>query len=261
MFRMLLKKWVFDLWDNLLGVVLLNIVFLVAVLALGLIPAPPVLEKTPLEFFYRAFLFLPALLFAGGANQLVCAFSQDRHVAFKEIPGYFAKGIKSTLVLGVLFLLLVFAAVVGMPYYFALSVFPFFLFGGLLFWVVFLFTLILQYYWPLNALFQDGPVKLLQKGLKILVENGALTLFFAIVSILLGALTLMTWGIFPGVAGILLWNHTGLRLILLKYEYRDQLIAQGKTIPKKTPWKEVLKEEHERIGKRGIKDFLFPGKS
>jgi hypothetical protein len=70
-------------------------------------------------------------------------------------------------------------------------------------------------------------------------------------------LSLITFMMFPGPAGLLLYLDESLRLRLLKY---DWLEANPGANRRKIPWDASLIDEREKTGTRTFRNFIFPWK-
>lgn len=252
-----IKKAFFDGWDNLLGLVLQNLIYMVAFLgfigALALIDTHTLLSLVLLVIV----LFVTCILF-GGTSETVRGYSNYE----KETWEPFAKGIKRnighSIVFAVISLLIVFVLGFVMPFYLSMGHPVGLIIGIILFWVSAVFLFALPYYFPLmNLLPGDRPKKTLKKCFIIFSDNLLFSLFFFIYNIIVVALSIVTVGIMPGVGGYMLASQDAMKLLMFKYDWLEENPDEK---GKNAPWAELLYEEKEKIGPRTLKSMIFPWK-
>ena len=221
-----IKKAFFDGWDNLIGMVVMNIIYL-ALFFLG-VSATYLTQAGPLWFF----LAVIAILFVRYFRHSLVLFGLYVFIialVLFIIPFYMINlGIAGKIISCILIWLVIFC-IICLPYYFALS----------------------------SYLPGDRPLKTLRKCFIVAGDNMGFTLFFFLYNIVCIALTLFTVGLVPGVAGMNLASHDAVRLLMLKYDYlEDNPEADRKHIP----WTELLYDEEDKIGPRSFKSMIFPWK-
>lgn len=252
-----LKKAFFDGWDNLISMVVLNLGFLLILLAF--------MGSMSLMDINTA-LALAALLLSTGLFSFYSAgAAASTHAYAKyERPGWegFKRGIReswrhallywlltvldATLILFVIPFYLSYGNVVGM----LLSVLLFWLFLGL--------TFALFYYFPLFFLMQgDRPTKTLKKSFIIVFDNLFFTLFFAVYQIINLVFSALLAGLAPGVTGMHLASSDAVKLLMLKYDYLEEHADADR---KHLPWDDLLYDERECVGHRSLKNMIFPWK-
>ena len=129
------------------------------------------------------------------------------------------------------------------------------------FWIC-LFTIgIIQFYPAVYYRLGMKPVKCLKKCAIIFFDNTGFCFFTLFINIILSVFIFTLPGFF------LSYLDQALRLRLLKYDYLDNITANQDNILQETgqkrikiPWNELLIEEREKTGERGLKSLIFPWK-
>ena len=252
-----IKKAFFDGWDNLIGMVVLNLGFLL--ILLGGIGSLMLLGEV-------AALSISLLLLSAGLFSFFSAGSAHLSWAWAryERPGWdgFVRGIRISWRHALLYWLLI-----VLDFSLLFLVIPFYLSYGnivgtllsvLLFWLFIALSLALLYYWPLFYAMQgDRPTKTLRKSFVIVADNLFFTLFFALHQIITLVISIVLAGLAPGVGGMLLGQSVALKLIMYKYDWLEENPDGDR---KQVPWDELLYEERESVGHRSLKNMIFPWK-
>ena len=255
MFGFLIKKAFFDMWDNLIRLVILNLGF---ILLLAILVYFPLLFKNSPPLFY-AFLGLGlVLLFAytGVVSWLASQIADYRKPELREVAG----ALKATWPTSVLFaglnLLLAFLLSVAFPVYGQLKSFLGPLASSFLFWVLIFWVLAAQYYFPIQSRLDRNFFKMLKKAFLLFLDNPLFTLGLFLGSLLVFAISVFTAFLLPGIGTILLWQNAGLKLRLYKYDHLEKHPQDRRQVP----WDALLVEDRERVGKRTLKGMIFPWK-
>jgi hypothetical protein len=245
----LLRKFFYDLWDNIFKTILINIVFLFIVAAA--LTLPPFLSFVPAA---GAALFVilvyAAFAYAAAASSALKHPSDYRSFGFAE----FAAGFKTAFFTGafvlaaflVVFCLLRFA----FPFYILTGGWTGVAFAALSFWAALFFASAFQFYPAVRARLEKRPLKAVKKCLLIFIDNPLFCFGCLFFSILLSLLVIS----FPSWP--LLFLDEALRLRLLKYDWLET--QEPSQTRRRIPWKEILAEEREKTGKRTWHDFVFP---
>ncbi|MGE4583232.1 MAG: hypothetical protein AB7C91_01145 [Sphaerochaeta sp.] len=252
-----LKKAFFDGWDNLISMVVLNLGFLLILLAL----------MGSLSLFgSNALLGVLALLLSLGLFSFYStgACASTHAYAKYERPGWegFKRGIRESWrhallywFLLVLDLSLIFFVI---PFYLSYSSALGMLLSVILFWVFLGLTFALFYYLPLFFHMQgDRPTKTLKKSFILVFDNLFFTLFFALYQVVNLVFSLLLAGLAPGVTGMLLAQSDAVKLLMFKYDYLEEHSDADR---KHIPWEELLYDERECVGHRSLKNMIFPWK-
>jgi hypothetical protein len=261
MIRFLLRKFFYDLWDNLFKIMLLNLGFLcVIVLALCAVSFsvfyPPLSAALFAVFVSFAFIYLCAAAF------VLKEASDYRSFGAGDFFGAFRLACFPGLILGCLFFAGFFLVRFAVPFYLAWGSFAGVALAALCFWTVLVFAAAFQFFPAVFSRLEKHPLKTVKKCFLIFFDNVHFS-FFSLFFVTILSLPLILFPAFP-----LLYLDEGLRLRLLKYGWlearKPEERAAGGTVPKSgeksrnIPWKDILAEEMEKTGKRTWKDFVFP---
>jgi hypothetical protein len=274
MIGFLIKKSFFDLWDNLLRIILINLgftVFLgVPVFLPGLLEAVPPLSL--LVFFAGTlwcFVYLAAAALSLRAVSDYGTFG----------PGDFLRNLKAGwpagVFMGTLFFLIQLVIRVVIPFYLGMNSPLGLLLTALIFWTLVICGLSLQFFFAVRARLDTKLFKVLKKCFIILFDNPGFCIFLCVfhlavlgiffllsflVPLVLGPAMFLAF-LVPGPAGLLLSLDEALRLRLLKYDWLEaNPQAAEERGRRKIPWDAILIDEREKTGTRSLKNFIFPWK-
>jgi hypothetical protein len=256
----LLKKALFDLWDNAFRIALLNIGF-IASFAFFLLLNRLLEVFSPLPSAVSGLIFLLASswcsVYLAAAAVCVKNISDYSHFGFAD----FRAALRSVWKAGVMFSLFFCAAALLftfiIPFYLLLNNAAGLLIASLLFWTFVLLITVFQYFFAVRARLGVTVVKVIKKCFLLFIDNPlffAGTMLFALLFLVLSAITAF---LLPGPAGILLFLDEALRLRLLKYDWLEQNSDADRRY---IPWNKVLAEEYEKTGRRTMRGLLFPWK-
>jgi hypothetical protein len=252
-FRFLLRKFFYDLWDNLFKVMLLNLGFLgIIVLALT---APSLLAfSPPLGLAVFVILAVAAFVYMCAAALVLKKASDYRSFGVGDFLTALKPACRFGLVLGGLFLVGFFLVRFAIPFYLILGGLAGMVFAAVCFWTAVTLAAAFQFLPAIFSRLEKRPLKAIKKCLIIFFDNilfSFFSLFFAIVL----SLPVIFFPAFP-----LLYLDEALRLRLLKYDRlpAPEDRAGGEAGKRNIPWNEILAEEMEKTGKRTWKDFVFP---
>jgi hypothetical protein len=255
MFGFLIKKTLYDLWDNMFKVVLVNLGF-VAVLAIPVF-IPALFDSPELEIALRALGILICSVYLATAALSVKSISDYGSFGFAD----FFKNLKSAwpagLVMGFAVFVFFIMAVIVIPFYMSVDSVVGLILAALVFWTMVFALLSLQFYFAVRARLSSHLIKVFKKCMLIFLDNSGMAVFSLLHNILALSVSALLAFLFPGPCGILLFIDEALRLRLLKY---DWLEANPGANRRKIPWDALLIEEREKTGSRSLKNFIFPWK-
>ena len=250
------KKFFYDMWDNLIFILIMNIsFFLILALAIyipGLIP--PAFSAVGMLFLvvlgYILFVFICT------ATATLKKISDYRHAGFKD----FTANIKGALIpAAVLYGVSVFAFLlirITIPFYISMLNPVGLGLAFLFFWICLIIIVSVLFYPAIYYRLGENPLKCLKKCFIFFFDNAGFCIVSLIISILLSVFVFS----FPGF--MFSYLDQALRLRLLKYDWleqnREQSVSDRKRI--KIPWEKLLEEEKEKTGERSFKSFFFPWK-
>jgi hypothetical protein len=255
MFGFLIKKTFFDMWDNLIRIVILN---------LGFIAAFAIIIYFPLLFRDIQLLFFTAL---GIGMAILFVYSGVVSIMTSTIADYvkpefrdFLPALKATYPTSLLFalvnLVLVILFQIAFQVYGQIQSFVGPLASSFLFWVLIFWVLAFQYFFSIQARLDRKFGKLLKKMFLLLLDNPLFTVGLLIGTLITFALSVFTAFLLPGITSIFLWWNVALKLRLYKYDYLEEHPDARRNIP----WDALLTEDRERVGKRTLKGMIFPWK-
>ncbi len=275
MFGFFFKKNACDVWDNLLHCILLNLIAIVLVLGsvflcMWTLALQGRAESYVYIFFYVALILccmiLNVFFFAEGENAA--------KVANFETPSYsrYFKNILPSIKDGFLFGffqgILISVALVSMPYYYHLyrpadgsqgSIF-YLLCMVFVFWFLLITALSMQWFIAVRSLMHNNFWKCVKKSYILFFDNMGFTLGMTFVNILNLALTILTFGLVPGITGITFTSCNALRLRLYKYDWLEVNPDLSPKEQRQVPWKDLLAKDKKTLGPRKLKNIFKPWK-
>jgi hypothetical protein len=280
MIRFLLRKFFYDLWDNLFKAVLINLVFL-CILVLA-VTVPPLLVFPLLGAAAFVVLVFFAFVYVCAAALVLKEVSGYRSFGAGDFFGAFKSAWRSGLVLSGLFLAGFFLIRFAIPFYLALGGLAGAAVAAICFWTAITLAGAFQFFPAVFSRLEKRPLKAVKKCLIIFFDNIPFS-FFSLFFTAVLSFPVIFFPAFP-----LLYLDEALRLRLLKYDWLEARASAanaasatsaasatnaageetaGGPLPGngkrrgKIPWGEILAEEMEKTGKRTWKDFVFPWRS
>jgi hypothetical protein len=252
----LIKKTFFDMWDNLLRIIIFNIISIGLFLGIFLLAS----------LFKGYDVLLVILSLIGVAIFMV--FSTAVSLYIKEITDYKKPGIldfisylkKSWLTGLFLFAALVVFFIISnisFPFWASLKHIGGYIIFCILVWAGVFFVLSIQYFLPIYSRMNNNPLKTLKKCFLVFIDNPLFSIILFIGSIIIMIISALTLFMMPGFSTVLLWLNAGTKLRLYKYDYLE---LHPEALRKKIPWKELLVNDMECVGKRSFKNLIFPWK-
>lgn len=255
MFGFLIKKTFFDMWDNLIRMIIMNLGF---ILLLALIALSANLLKNNPPALVAALAVGIAILFtySGVASWIVAQIADYSRPEWSEIWKVLKATYPTSLLFAVLNMLLAFLFSVGFPIYGSFKTFIGPLASSFLFWILVFWVLAFQYFFPLQSRLERRFFKILKKMFLLLLDNPLFSFGLFLVSLIILVLSIFTAFLLFGIGTILLWWNVSLKLRLYKYDHLEHNPEDRRRIP----WDALLTEDRERVGKRTLKGMIFPWK-
>ena len=256
MILFLIKKVFFDVWDNLITIVLFNIGF-AAIIAGGSYIAF-IFEPAGIGYFITVIISVFIFnIYAGAVSGYMGDLVQYKSTELKLFPEYIKKIWKSAIVISAISIFQIAALFIGFPFYFSVGGLPGLVGLVTLFWISVLWWVAVQYFFPVAFQLEESIKKQLKKSFILLLDNTFFSIFLGIYSILILGVSVFTALLIPGITVILLAHQAALKLRLYKYDYlQENSDASRRNIP----WNELLFKEKEKIGPRTLKGMIFPWK-
>jgi len=256
MLAFVIKKTFYDMWDNMIRIILLNLGFLIVAC---------------LFFFFLKFLKFNTLLFCmasgitfvsviwcyGVISRFTLELSNYNLPGFRDIIGYFKETFAAGLFLSLILFVSLLIVVISIPFYMKTRNIAGLAGVSIIFWISVIFFLSLSYYYPVLGMLGGRPVRILKKCFLIFIDNIGFTIFIAAGIAVIIAISVFLGFIVPGISTAALWVNAGLKIRLYKYDYLE---ANPGANRRKIPWKSLISEENEILGKRTLKDFIFPAR-
>ena len=270
MIGFLLRKTMYDLWDNMFKVVLVNLGF-VAVTAIPIfLPklAAKFVDSLALEIGLSALGILLCSIYLASAALSLKSISDYGSFNFADFIRNLKAALPAGLAMGgfVFFLYIVITIII--PFYLSIEAFVGLILAMVIFWMSVFALLSFQFFFTVYARLSSPAdpekrtsgrslFKTFKKCMIISLDNSGLSLFLLLHNFAALLVSVIFAFMFPGPAGILLYIDEALRLRLLKY---DWLEANPGADRRKIPWDALLIEEREKTGIRTLRNFIFPWK-
>jgi uncharacterized membrane protein YesL len=245
------------MWDHFLGVVILNLGFIV------LFTIPVLLPQVVVNASVYAALAIQVigvlLLFIyGGAVAMACRdMANYEKPEFGRFIDYLKETWKSSLVLGLIYVAIVVVLWIGVPVYAGMGSLLGLAALVFLFWALVIWVVSSQFYYPIRAQLDTKISKVIRKSFVIFFDNTFFAIVVAVGSLAVIAVSALTALLIPGVTGLLLWHQVSLKLRLYKYDYLEEHSDANK---RQIPWDALLIDDRERVGKRTLRGMIFPWK-
>ncbi len=253
-----IKKAFFDGWDNLIGLVLFNLLYIL-LFALGLWGFSTIGQYSVAGScaFIIALLFIYAII-SGGTSAVVHNYSNYQGDSWITFRNGIKRNIRHSLLFFLINILFAMNILFIIPFYLSMNNVFGLIVAVVLAWLEIFIFLSIAYYFPLmNLLPGDRPLKTFKKCFIIIGDNLGFTLFFVVYRIIVIVISVFTMGLIPGVVGAQLASQDSIKLLMLKYDY----LEENKDADRKhLPWADILYDEKEKVGPRSLKNMIFPWK-
>ncbi len=253
----MIKKAFFDMWDNFLPIVLINLGFIL-VAALPIVLPPAVYPLHPAFGFIALFAgIIVFFLYTGTVSMITADIADYKKPEMKDVPKYFKETWKSSLVLGVIMSFLGFILSIAFPVYLNMGNMIGLLALVFLFWATVIWLLSSMYYFPIRARLDTRIPKIIKKCFILFFDNTLFSLALAITVLAAFILSALTAFLLPGIGTILLLLQVAAKLRIYKYDYLEENPEANR---RKIPWDALLIDDKQRVGKRTLRGMIFPWK-
>jgi uncharacterized membrane protein YesL len=257
MFGFVIKKWFFDLWDNFLPVVLVNLGF-IAVVALPVSVPPALAQVSPvagvLSLIVGVFL---AFIYAGAAFAFAGSIADYESLSWSSFFAPLKQWFPASLALAAIAVAHIALLAVALPVYSAMDNFIGLFAIAALFWMSVIWWLAAQFYWPVRGRLNRRVGRVLKKSFLLTFDNVGFSTAIAAGGLVVTAISFFTALLIPGIVGLGLWYQTAVKLRLYKYDYLEEHPDASR---RNIPWDALLFDDRERVGKRSLKGMIFPWK-
>jgi len=254
MLRFFLRKTFYEAWDHLFVLAAYNGAALALVgLCLGL---PTLVDSAVARTAGFVLACLGLSVWSAAACHALAEISNFRAFSFDAVKRGLAWGIRPGLELGAVVAASILLVSILVPFYAAVGGFVGLLATSLAFWCFLGLGLTLLYVLPVRVALGGGFVASLKIAFMMVVDAPLGALGLALHGVACVALSPFVAFLLPGPAAALLGTTEATRLRLRRFEW---LQAQGGR-RSKTPWAELLAEDDELVGRRSLKELVFPWK-
>jgi len=259
MIGFLIKKTFYDLWDNMLRIVLVNLGFL-ASLAVPLL-LPSLIPVGPLSIAVFLLGSLWCFVYLAAAALSLKAVSDYGSFGFADFWANIKAGWKAGLAMGIVAILLFMMVWAVIPFYLSMNSIFGFLLAAVIFWTFLLAMIALQFFFAIRARLDTSLKKVFRKCFIIFFDNPAFSIFCLLNTVVTMVVSALLALILPGPAGAILFLDQALRLRLLKYDWLEaNPDSESGSKRRHIPWDAILIEEREKTGSRSFKNLIFPWK-
>jgi hypothetical protein len=251
----LIKKTLYDLWDNMFRIILVNLGF-IACLAIPVFFAG-LFGSSAMIIIVRAIGIICCSVYLSAAAFSVKSVSDYGSFGFADFFRNLKEAWPSGLAAGAGAFVLISAVLIVIPFYMSIDSPLGLILSALVFWTLIFSLLAFQFFFAVRARLNANLFKIIKKCIIIFIDNPGFALFSLFHNIAILIFSALLALLFPGPGGILLYLDEALRLRLLKY---DWLEANPGSDRRKIPWDAILAEEREKTGTRSLRNFIFPWK-
>ena len=255
MLGFLFRKTVYDLWDNMFRIVLVNLGFIAAIAVPIFLPG--LFYSSVLVLAVRTIGIICCSAYISAAAFSVKSISDYGSFGFGDFFRNFKKAWPAGLVIGCMIFVFLSMILIVIPFYISIDSPVGLLLTSVVFWTLIFGLLSFQFFLAVCARLDAKLLKAVKKCILIFFDNPGMTIFSLLHNIVVLIVSAVLAFLFPGPGGILLFLDEALRLRLLKY---DWLEANPDADRRKIPWDAILIEEREKTGTRSLKNFIFPWK-
>jgi len=268
MIGFLVKKTFFDVWDNMIRIVLLNLGFILSltipIILPGYIPIPALAIAVAVAGYLWCTVYIAA------AALSVKAVSDYGTFNFADFWANLKAGWPAGLVLGFTGFFFLLAVKIIIPFYLQMNSLLGLLLGAVVFWTLILILVAFQFFCAIRARLDTRPIKIMKKCFIIFFDNPGFSIFTLLYTIVTLVLSIVFVFLLPGPAGTLLFLDEALRLRLMKYDWLEAnppaadspkgRFKRRRLWRRPIPWDAILIEEREKTGARTLRNFIFPWK-
>ncbi|MDR0323960.1 MAG: hypothetical protein LBI12_05915 [Treponema sp.] len=259
MIGFLIRKTFYDLWDNMLKIVILNLGFFLTVLIPVFLP----------RLFSRFAHSIALEMALSGIGIFVCSIYLAAAAAtIKSVSDYgsidlssFLKSFKTSwpagLLMGFFVFLFLLVITIVLPFYLSIDSFVGLGLAAFIFWTMFFALVSFQFFFTVYARLGPNIIKSVKKCLLVFFDNSGFSVFMLFHNFFVLIISVFLAFLFPGPVGVLLYLDEALRLRLLKYDWLEANPGENR---RKIPWDALLIEEREKTGSRSFRNFIFPWK-
>jgi len=259
MIGFLLRKTFYDLWDNMLKIVLINLGFITLCTIPIFLPAfvAELFESQTPAIIVSAIGIMMCSIYLAAAAHSLKSISDYGSFSFTGFINNFKIAWPAGIMMGLFLFILFIVFTIVIPFYLRIESPVGLILGAIIFWTTIFALLSFQFYYTVCVRLGTNLKKAIRKSMLISMDNSGFAIFVFLHNTVALVFSVILAFLFPGPAGILLFLDEALRLRILKY---DWLEANPEANRKKIPWDVLLMEEREKTGTRSFRNLIFPWK-
>ena len=256
MFGLLIKKTFFDMWDNFILILILNVGFLVSLAA----PLYLSIFLKSNSLLFSLILIIGIIIFfiyTGIVSKMTQDITNYRSPGIRDFLNYLKQTYPTSIFFAILNIIFFSMISITLPFYNNMG-FPFgIIIYSILFWITLFYFLSAQLFFPIQARIGRGFKDSIKKMFLICIDSPGFSIGLIIGNIFIILISSFLFFLIPGPTSILLWLNVGVKLRLYKYEYLEKNPEADR---KNIPWHDLLKNDKNNVGKRTFKSMIFPWK-
>jgi hypothetical protein len=259
LFGFVVRKTLYDLWDNFLRIALTNLgAILLIFLAIRLVMIVPGPGTTLVALAAGA---LVVVMYFMATAKSVVRISDYSLYSFRQFWDNLRSSLREGLLCWGLSAVSACIGAVVIPFYLRRGSLVWFSLGVLLFYGLVLLVLLLIFLPAGLTRLKGGLTEKLRRTAAFVIDNPGFCFAVTFVAVLLLCVSVFLGFLWPGPAGVVLFIDEAVRLRLLKYDWLlANPVSSRPTRRRQIPWKELLEEEREMTGTRTWRNFIFPWK-
>lgn len=256
MFRFLIKKAFFDIWDNFLPIILMNIAGVFLVIGFFLLPSLLGIHDVFLIPYAVPYIILLNFFFSA-VSRYTLDLADFKRVGALPFFRYLRDCWKQSLVTSAVTLVLLGFFLFILPFSLFSDSILFLAAGGLSFWLGITVLQAAVFFLPASVRLKKPLLQSLRFAFSFVFDNTAFCFLTLLLSLLILAVSIFLVFLVPGIASVFLFINVAFKLRLYKYYWLE---AHPGADRKKIPWDELIAEDYERVGKRTLRGMIFPWK-
>ena len=254
MFLFLVKKAFFDFWDHLGAMLIINLGYF-AILAFTVYVPSHFASHHILSLVTYFIKFSLFFLYTGAINRIIKQYADFSRTSFSDFMAYLKASLISSFLFSSFVLGIFLIVMASLNYLKLVTGFMSVLGFGMLFWIIVICFMTLPYVLAFDARSNGNFLTCLKKAILMFIDNALFSIGLLIGALIICGISTFFAFIIPGIGMLLLWYNVAVRLRLAKYDYLEQ---NPNTSRWNIPWKDILKDDMERLRSRTLKRLIFP---
>lgn len=252
MFSYLIKKTFWDFIENFFLTIFLNLLLMIPLLLIGLsvfvfFPGQELDKIIPVTIL----AIMLYTTFAGVVSRYIRQVTAGKPYFWSDFFLFLKDSLLGGLIYGFILSGIGATFIFSTPYYFRMGGVMGAVGAAVTMWFVLLLFLAMFYYFPLTI--RHGRKGSFKLSLVYFLNNLLWTPMQLFIILIIGLLSLATFGMFPGIATMISLLDNSVSLLDRKYDY-----IRKNNSDKAVPWKTLLREEKSEMSTKSVRKALFP---